>query len=299
MELWVWASIAAAFFQTGRFMLQKKLSMGALSTGGATFARFAYAAPLTVLAVAIYLLARGAPFPAIGTDFLPFGIVGALCQIGATAAVVALFRERNFAVGITFKKTEVILTAFAGWLVLGESLSLQGWVAIGVGLAGVLLLSQAPAGGTLKAGLTSRATGLGLLSGLLFAGSAVGYRGASLAVETGDPLLRAGLTLAAVVTFQAVVMALWLKWREPGQVAATWGARNSAVWIGVFSMAGSLGWFTAFTLQTAAYVQAVGQVELIFSLMAATLFFHEKTTRRELAGMALLAVSILLLIFLR
>ena len=46
MELWVYATIGATIFQTLRFMLQKKLSMGALSTGGATFARFAYSAPL-------------------------------------------------------------------------------------------------------------------------------------------------------------------------------------------------------------------------------------------------------------
>ena len=61
-------------------------------------------------------------------------------------------------------------------------------------------------------------------------------------------------------------------------------------------MAGSLGWFTAFTLQTAAYVQALGQVELIFSLMASVLFFHETITRRELAGIGLLTLSVLMLV---
>ena len=36
MEPWIILSIAAAAFQTLRFMLQKHLSMGALSAGGAT-----------------------------------------------------------------------------------------------------------------------------------------------------------------------------------------------------------------------------------------------------------------------
>jgi drug/metabolite transporter (DMT)-like permease len=54
-----------------------------------------------------------------------------------------------------------------------------------------------------------------------------------------------------------------------------------------------MGWFTAFTLQTAAYVQAVGQIELIFSLMASVLFFKEKVSARELTGIGFLALSIL------
>jgi drug/metabolite transporter (DMT)-like permease len=66
-----------------------------------------------------------------------------------------------------------------------------------------------------------------------------------------------------------------------------------AVWVGLTSMAGSMGWFTAFTLQTAAYVQAVGQIELVFSLLASVLFFKETVTLRELIGIGFLAVSIL------
>ena len=55
MEAWIFISIAAAGFQTLRFMLQKALSMGTLSAGGASFARFFYAAPFAfVLAVAYH-----------------------------------------------------------------------------------------------------------------------------------------------------------------------------------------------------------------------------------------------------
>jgi len=52
MEAWIILSVAAAAFQTLRFMLQKQLSIGTLSAGGATFARFAYSAPLVVLGLA-------------------------------------------------------------------------------------------------------------------------------------------------------------------------------------------------------------------------------------------------------
>lgn len=108
MELWIFASVAAALFQTVRFMLQKVLSMDVLSTSGSTFARFAYAAPAATLATLAYLWLRGVPFPALDGWFWFYAWLGGVSQILATVCVVALFRQRNFAVGITFKKTEVI-----------------------------------------------------------------------------------------------------------------------------------------------------------------------------------------------
>ena len=95
---------------------------------------------------------------------------------------------------------------------------------------------------------------------------------------------------------QTVLMLIWLRLREPGQISAVWAARKVAVWIGLASMGGSLCWFIAFTLQNAAYVKALGQVELILSVAASTLFFKEKITAREWAGMAVLVGSILMLI---
>ncbi|KMK68107.1 DMT family transporter [Puniceibacterium sp. IMCC21224] len=296
MELWVIATLAAAFFQTLRFMLHKVLSTTGLSTAGSTFARFAYAAPAALLVVSLYLWAQGMAPPELSLRFWGFALWGALGQILATMCVVALFRQRNFAVGITFKKTEVIQTALLAVVVLGERVSLAGWGAIGIGLIGVLLLSDAPGPGGLLRRIASRAVALGLGSGLLFAFSAVGYRGATLQIPSDDPLLRAGVTLVCVTLVQSAAMALWLRWREPGQLGAVWRARGRAIWLGLSSMAGSLGWFTAYTLQQAAYVQALGQVELIFSLMASVLFFRERVSRRELAGIGFLTLSILALV---
>ncbi|MEH6673465.1 MAG: EamA family transporter, partial [Sulfitobacter sp.] len=90
--------------------------------------------------------------------------------------------------------------------------------------------------------------------------------------------------------------AVYLRLREPGQIGDVWRARRVAVWIGLTSMGGSLCWFIAFTLQNAAYVKALGQVELILSVAASTLFFREKISTREAAGMAVLIASILMLV---
>ena len=299
MSLWFPITIAAAIFETLRFMLQKHLSRVQLSAAGATFARFLYSAPLVAVLLAIYLAWTSQALPDLSAAFWIYGLAGGAAQVFATVCVVILFKERNFAVGITFKKTEVMQTVFVGLIVLGEGVSWLGFAAIFVGLIGVLLLSDPPGGdGVWLRRIANRAAGLGLVSGVFFAISGVCYRGASLEIVSTDPLLRAGVTLSAVTMMQMLGMALWLSLREAGQISAVWRARRVAGWIGLTSMAGSMCWFTAFTLQTTAYVNAVGQVELIFSLLASALFFREPISRREIVGIAVLGVSILMLILL-
>ncbi|WP_120502131.1 DMT family transporter [Roseovarius sp. EL26] len=297
MEVWIILSVAAAAFQTLRFMLQKSLSMGVLSSGGATFARFAYSAPFAATVAVGYVIWSGAGVPDLSARFWLFVLSGGVAQILATWCVVAIFAERNFAVGITFKKTEVIQTALVGLVILGDRISMAGFCAILVGLVGVLVLSDPPEGAGKWAGrLMNRAAGLGVLSGAFFAVSAVGYRGATLEIASDDALFRAVVSIAAVTASQTIGMSFWLRWRERGQLGRVWAARHQAVWMGITSMLGSLCWFTAFALQNAAYVFAVGQVEVIFSLLASVLFFREKITARELAGIGLLSASIVLLI---
>ena len=297
MDTWILITIGAALAQTLRFVLQKQLKIAGLSTGGATFARFIYSAPLVVVLILLYAVASDQPIPAMPGRFWAFALTGGLAQILATMCVVALFSHRNFAVGITFKKTEVVMTAVAGFLILNEGVGLAGAVAIGIGLAGVLVLSDPPGGsGAFLSRIVNRAAGLGLASGALFAVSAVSYRGASLALSNGDTALRAGVTLAIVTASQSLAMALWLGWRDRAQIAAVLRAWRVAGLVGVTSMIGSFLWFSAFTLQNAAYVKALGQIELIFALAASALFFRERITARELGGIVLLSVGILVLV---
>ncbi|WP_380057663.1 EamA/RhaT family transporter [Falsihalocynthiibacter sp. SS001] len=301
MELWIPITIAAAFAQNLRFMLQKHLKSTRLSTGGATFARFLYSAPLVAILLAIYLNVSETPLPQTSARFWVMALSGGLAQILATMCVVALFAHRSFAVGITFKKTEVLQTALLGFVVLNERVSAWGLGAILVGFVGVILLSDSRENGATgwRARLFNRASGLGLLSGVLFAISATGYRGASLSLGLDVPFFaRACFTLAVVTASQTLAMAIWLAIRENGEIRRVLVNWRVAGLVGVTSMFGSLGWFTAFTLQNAAYVKALGQIELLFSFIASTLFFGERTTPRELIAMLFLTGSILLLVLL-
>ena len=291
MDLWVIITVAAAAVQTLRLLMQKRLKGLGLSTGGATFSRFFFNAPL-IFGLLAALVVRGDPLPGWPPlRFWGFVIAGGLGQIIATFCTVALFSERSFAVGVAFTKSETLMVAAFSTLLLAEPVSLPGMIAIGVGTAGVIALSRPPQGWA-GSGVVNRGVGLGLMAGAFFAISAVGYRGATLCIASDSALFRATAALAAVTLFQSIAMGLWLGWREPGEVARVARAWKATLPVGVAGLLGSLGWFLAFALMNAAYVRSLGQVELIFSLAVSVLVFRERVSLRELAGMGLLAAGI-------
>ena len=296
-ELWIIATLCAASFQTIRFTLQKILADGNLSPLGATYSRFIFAAPWIVLFSLIFLLLTNVSIPDLESQFLLFAVGGGLAQILATVCVILVFQSRNFAVGITLKKTEVILTALVGMILIGEGVSTISMFLICLGGAGVFFLSKKVSSvDRSNFSILNKSAVYGLLSGLLFAISAVCYRSATLSVVSDLVYLRAGFTLLIVILSQSFVMTIWLALFEPGQIKLVWLERKKGFWVGVTSLGGSFFWFTAFTLQNAAYVKAVGQIELIFSLLITTLFFKERILNREILGMLLIGISALGLI---
>jgi drug/metabolite transporter (DMT)-like permease len=288
---WVLATIPAALAQTARFALQKRLKSSGLSAGGATFSRFLFAAPIAWALTA--LLLEGA-LPALSTRFWTFACIGGLAQVAATMATVALFSERNFAVGVAFTKTETLRVAGFSALILGETMPGGAMIAIGVGVLGVVLLSLKPGA---KIALSPRATLLGLVAGALFALAAIGYRGATTSLGDAPALLRASYTLACVTTFQTLAMIPFLRLTDAGVLTRVVSRWRETVFVGVLGMIGSYFWFLAFSLQNAAYVRAFGQLELVFSILLGWIMFRETSTRREYAGIALLIASILGILF--
>ncbi|SFC70318.1 EamA family transporter [Tropicimonas isoalkanivorans] len=301
MDTWIAATLAAALFQTVRFALQKRLKQAGLSAAGATWARFVWSAPVLGLAVAVWIAASGVTVPPLTAAFWAFALAGGIGQILATICVVALFSRRNFAVGITFKKSEVLQTALVGWLVLGEGVSWSGLAALLLGLVALLVLADpfqeaAPDGTPMLRRVLSPSMGLGLASGAFFALAGVAYRGATLALGDGPVAFRAALALALATASQSLLMLLWFLWRDRAEIGRVLAAWRPGLAVGASSLAGSLCWFIVFALQTATYVYALGQVELLFSIAGGALFFRERLSGREWLGISLLMASLVVLV---
>lgn len=298
MEAWIPITIFAAFFQNVRTAMQKYLK-DRLSTGGATYVRFLYGAPFAL----IYILGldqfTSLSIPTPNTEFGIFMAMGGIAQILATGLLVSLFSLKNFAVGTTYSKTETVQAAIFGIVILGESVGLGGALAIAISFVGILLISMSSSSFTLRdflSGWTTKAAAYGLLSGAFFGISAVSYRAAALALGGEGAVMQAAFTLVCVLFFQTAVMTVYLPLREPGQLLKVLKAWRVAILVGLTGMLGSVGWFTAMTLQNAAYVRALGQIELVFTFIASYYFFKEKTNRIEATGIGLIVVGILVLL---
>ncbi len=301
MELWVPITIFAAFMQNLRSSLQKYLK-GRLTTTGATFSRFGYAAPLAILYLLGLVLFAGYDLPQPSTISIIYGLTGGLSQILATALLVYIFSFRNFAVGTTFSKTETIQTAIFGLVVLGETISVPATIAILVSLVGVMMISisqSSLSARDLASNWLDRSALLGIASGGLFGISAVAYRAASLNLDGGDFVIRAAFTLAYATVFQTIVMAIYMRIREPGQLTAVLTSWRVCGLVGLAGVLGSIAWLSAMTLQNAAYVRALGQIELLFTFIASYVFFRERSTAVELAGIALVTLGIMALLLWR
>lgn len=297
-ELWIPVTIVAAFMQNARSALQKHLT-GRLTTLGATYVRFLYALPFAIVYVAALAAFQGGPLPQPNGLFLLYAFLGGVAQIVFTALLMWLFSFRNFAVGTTFSKTEVVQVAVLGLVILGDTLTPLASVAIAVAATGVMLLSAGRTNVTaaaLLASLTEKPTLIGLASGAFLGASVVFFRGAALALDHDGFVMAAAFTLAVALVIQTAIMGLYLAWREPGTLRNVLVHWRWSLTVGVAGVLASICWFTAFTLQNAAYVRALGQIELIFTFIASVFFFRERTSRVEIGGILLVAAGILLLV---
>ncbi|HAH80708.1 MAG TPA: hypothetical protein DCL88_05730 [Gammaproteobacteria bacterium] len=292
MEWWVGLTVAGAFLQNLRSLLQRRLTR-TLSVNRSSYVRFLYALPFAWLLV---LWLGQTNLPVLTPSFWWYVCAGGITQIVATSALVAAVSNGEFAVGTAMSKTEAMQAAAIGLILLGEQLSLQALLGIAVSLVGVFLLT----GGVSPRQIFQRgpALWLGLLAGSSFALCSVCFRGASLALGTDetDAWQRAALTLAATLTLQAVVMGAYLIVREPRQLQRVVSSWRVAIWVGLIGMTSSICWFTAMALVNAALVRAMGQIELLFTLITSIWFLGERVRRREVLGMLLLVLGIVLLI---
>jgi drug/metabolite transporter (DMT)-like permease len=285
-----------------RSVLQKHLK-GAMGTTGATFVRFAFGVPFAFFYLFIYAFWADKVLPSFNATFGLWVVVAALSQIVAQALLVHMFSYRNFTVGTAYSRTEPAQAALFGLLFLGEAVTVPALVAIVIAVFGVMLISVARTEFSLSSLVTStfsKTAMLGLASGAFFGLAAVGYRSASLSLapdlSAPDFILQAGFTLACAILLQTVVMAVWIAFREReefGRIMLAWKPSLATGFVGATA---SFGWFMAMTLQQAAIVKAVAQVEMLFTFASSVLIFKERINSKEALGCGLIVAGILVLL---
>ncbi|HPG27369.1 MAG TPA: DMT family transporter [Myxococcota bacterium] len=284
-DAWIPITIAAAFLQNVRSLLQKRLADGSTVHGGA-YVRFLYALPLAW----IYAIAMtGTPWRYLGGEaFWGWVAMAAIAQIVATACLLASFAGGRFAVGTVLSKTEAAQAALFGLVFVGEAIGTAGLVGIAISFVGVLVLT----GRSSLEGVGPRTFALGLASGSFFGVAAVGFRAAALALPLESAPRAAAVTLAVALTIQTVVYGAFLAWREPATLGVVRRQWRTGLAVGASGMAASAGWFTAMALVNAALVRALGQVELVFTLAVSAFWLRERIGARELLGVALVVTGL-------
>lgn len=290
MSLWIPFTIFAAFMQSLRNALQKTLSLEVDSLG-VTLARFIYALPLAALYVSLLFWQGNHAIPDMGLGFYLIVSLAGLAQICATALMITLFRLRNYAMGVGLAKSEAVIAAILGALWFSAPLSWLAWLGVVIGAIAVWLMSV-PKG---LRQLCLPTVFLGLGSGLCFALTTLWVRQSSL--MTGLPFFQgAAYVLFWVLLIQTVVMLAWLAVRNPATISALWQRPKLVGLISCTSFLGSVGWFTAMSLETVALVKTLGQVEIFFTLLISAKWFKERLQLADKWGLLLILIGALCVI---
>ena len=295
LPLWVWAAVMGAIAQTGRNATQAGLTT-ALGTVGATQVRFLFGLPFALLFLLIHAAWSGDPIPMPGPATLGWTALGAWAQIAGTALMLLLMRDQSFGVATAWLKTEPVLVALLGAALLGDHLTPGTLAAIAIAVAGVLILSVKP-GPTLGHFLHARPAALGLLAGLGYGLAAIGFRGGITALPDGTFLTRALTTLTLALTIQTATLLIWLLLFDRTALAASFRVWRSSLAAGFLGAFASACWFTGFSLTSAANVRTLALIEVPMAQLVSWVHFRQKTTPRQLLGMAVILSGVAALLW--
>jgi len=272
---------------------QKTLSAN-ITPMSATLVRYVFGLPFILIYLAVLTgptLADKLNDALSQVEFLIPAALAGIAQIIATVLLILSFRFRNFMVGTSFAKTESIQTALLGTLFFAAPLTLGGWVAVVLGVVGVWLLAMP----NRNEPWNVAAIGAGLAAGAFFALTSLWVRQAALTLGH-EVMVSAAITLLLIVTFQALVCVAYTALVTPVEfkkIATHWPL---AVFVGLTSALGSVGWFTAMTWQNPALVKSLGQIEMLVTAVLTLRFFREKISAAEWLGVAAIVASVVLLL---
>ncbi|NCF46257.1 MAG: hypothetical protein GWP24_01645 [Alphaproteobacteria bacterium] len=297
MEFWAIIAIIGATAQSLRTVCQKILipRTGEL---GASFSRFVYGILFAWIWTFAICLKTGASLPEMNMLFFVFVGFAAILQIAFTILLIMMFNHRNYAIGIALSKTEILQTALLEAFLIGYVASFSTLFAIIIGLVGIALLrcqKIESADGHKVHLFFSPSHFLGIGSGAALASANIFYFKATVLLE-GDLLLDASFTAAIAITMQTIILGSYLILRQPEQLMLCLANWRIGIFIGITAAVSTAAWFIAFAMFHLGPVRAIGQIELIISILFSWLFLKEKITLLEVIGISVLGISIILVL---
>jgi drug/metabolite transporter (DMT)-like permease len=283
----------AAFMQAWRNAFQKQLST-TVDVYGVTLARFIFALPLALLYIScLYHFQPVTESVHFNLRFAIYVLIAALSQIAATALMVQLFKQKNYAIGVGLAKSEAVLAAIIAVVFLSDHLSLLGWFGVAVGGFAVFLMSK----GRDFSDFSVQTLCIGIGSGLCFAITSLLVREASLELDNLPFIHRAAWVLLMVIGTQCFLLLMYLGIFRRATLWAMWQRIGLTFRVSLCSFLASLGWFSAMSMQSVPIVKTLGQVEIIFSMLISAYFFKEKLARAEHLGIVLVVIAAFLVIW--
>jgi drug/metabolite transporter (DMT)-like permease len=295
---WLPLAVGAGVLQIVRNAAQRGLADDA-GPWGATLVRFLFGLPFTCVFLGLIMLVAP-PVSAVMTPaIVGAAMVGALCQVLATAALIASMQASSFGLGSTFQHVSLPLAAVFGFAVLGDAISPAGWGGIGIATAGLVVASwpkrvkagQVKDAGAIRAGL------LGVASGACFAVSGNAFRYCGVNIDPDALFFSSTLTLVMVQTFQSVGLGLVLLALDRRALRALRADLRASLTAGLAGAAASAMWFAALALVPAALVRAINAlIEAPGATLVGWVRFKEQPDPRKTLGAGLIVIGVVVLV---
>ena len=294
-EIWIPITIFAAFSQNLRSIYQKKLQKN-ISNISSTYTRFLFGLPFVFIYFLFLYNYSNTTFLVsnINLQFIFYCLIGGISQIIATFLLLKIFMTNNFSVATAYSKTEPIQAAFFGFILLSDPISFIGFIGILIGLIGIMITSIKKV--NLSINFFNLSVFYGLLSGSLFGLAAVLFRGASHSLFSIDYILTSSFTLLIAIGIQTLILTIYILIKDIKQFYLLYLNWKDSLIVGFFGAFASICWFYAMSVQNVAYVRALGQIELIFTILASIFYFKEKIIKTEILGILITLTGILIIL---
>jgi len=211
--------------------------------------------------------------------------------MGFLALLAFFYNIAHISLGdaMTFSKTSTIFTAVFAWMFLKEKLTFQGWLAVGVGFVGIIMITQPSGVGFSKYDL------LGILSGI----------GAALAYTSIRELKKFYDTRAIVLSFMGVgtagpillfLLSSYLSVPELDFMLGAFVMPNGIVWfyvlgMGLFATLSQVLMTKAYSQTQAGIVATVSYMNIPFSIMVGVTLGDSLPSFAVTCGIVLIILS--------